>query len=160
MLNIIKPKPGDLKQIENILTQWTEKEEVDKYIERISNEINGKTEFNMHYWVAKEDEKVLGVAGLSDPLPKTLPFAKTDRPAEIKIIYVDGESQGHGIGKSLINFLEDQAKTLGYTELMVRSANRYKFTAYGFYLKSGYEKCGILAEKNDQDMQVFRKKLT
>jgi len=42
MMNIVKPKTKDLEQIRNILSQWTEIEEVDKYLVRISNEIGGK----------------------------------------------------------------------------------------------------------------------
>jgi GNAT superfamily N-acetyltransferase len=159
MIAITKPKTEDLEQIKNILTQWTDPGEVDKYIERIGNEINGKTEFNMHFWVAKEDEKILGVTGISNPLPVILPPAKTPNPAEIKIMYVDGNSQGKGIGKMLINFIEHQAKSEGYTELMVRSANRYKFTAYGFYEKCGYEKSGLIEKEGQETMQVFSKNL-
>ena len=52
-MKIDKPKLTDLKEIKKILTQWTEKEEVIKYLQRIKNEIEGTTEFNMHFWVAR-----------------------------------------------------------------------------------------------------------
>jgi GNAT superfamily N-acetyltransferase len=159
MAIISKPKIEDLEQIKNILTQWTDKEDVDKYLDRIASEISGETEFNMQFWAAKEDGKVIGVTGLSDVPPDVLQFAKTDKPAEIKILYVDGNSQGKGVGGSLIDYIEVQAKTQGYTELMVRSANRVKFTSYGFYLKCGYQECGVINKEGSQSMQVFRKKL-
>ena len=49
MAIIVKPETKDLEQIKEILSQWTEIEEVEKYITRISNEIDGKIEFNMQF---------------------------------------------------------------------------------------------------------------
>jgi GNAT superfamily N-acetyltransferase len=160
MILIIKPDHIDLPQIQNILSQWTEKEEVDKYVKRIENEIKGITEFNMHFWVAKENQKVLGVIGLNDPLPKSLSFAKTSKPGEIKILYVDKREQGKGIGKSLVSFVESEAKKAGYEELLIRSAKRYENTAWGFYQKMGYKMVGKIAGSEDGEMmQVFEKKI-
>jgi len=67
----------------------------------------------MHFWVVNDEDVAIGVVGLSDPLPKTLPFAKTNKPVEIKILYVDGNYQGKGVGRHLINFIEEEAKKEG-----------------------------------------------
>src|SRR3989344_531403 len=101
------------------MTFWTEKEEVDKYIKRITNEINGKVKFNLHFWVAKEDNHAIGIIGLCDPLPKILPFAQSDKPGEIKILYLDNTYRGKGIGRKLVNFIEKEAIRQGYKELLV-----------------------------------------
>jgi GNAT superfamily N-acetyltransferase len=155
---IDKPFSEDLGRIEEILSRWTEKEEVVKYTNRIRNEINGKTEFNMHFWVAKENSIVVGIVGLSDPLPKTFPFARSGNPGEIKILYVDATARRKGVGRLMVEFVEDQARNCGHSELLVRSAERYKDTAYGFYKKMGYAKVGKLSggDKNNP-MQVFSK---
>ena len=97
-------------------------------MERISREINGQTEFNMQFWVAKENHTVLGIIGLADPIPKVLPLAKTQKPGELKILYVDNE-------RILVQFIEPEAAKQGYQELLIRSTERYKDTAYVFYKK-------------------------
>jgi GNAT superfamily N-acetyltransferase len=152
---IIKPKIEDLDKIFEILLQWTEKEEAEKYVKRIKNEINGTTEFNMSFWVIKKDEEVIGVSCLSDILPSIKSFAKTENPCELKILYLDNKFRGQGFGKILINFLEEKVKENKYTELMVRSAKKYKDTAYGFYEKMGYKNLGL----TDNNMAVFNKEL-
>ena len=152
---IIKPKIEDLDRIFEILLEWTEKEESQKYIERIKNEINGKTEFNMSFWVIKKDNEVVGIGGLSEILPSVKIFSKTENPGELKILYLDNNFRGQGFGKILLNFLEEKAKESKYTELVVRSAEKYKDTAYGFYDKMGYSNIGL----TDNNMVVFNKEL-
>lgn len=137
MVIIDKPKKTDIDYIRKILEQWTEAAEVEKYCQRIVNEIDGMIEFNMHFWIAKENELSVGIIGLSDPLPKVISFAKTPKPAEIKILYVDTTQQGKGIGRLLVEFIEKEAVRQNYKELLIRSAKRYQNTAYGFYQKLG-----------------------
>ena len=156
MLNIIKPRQSDLEQIKTILCQWTEPAEVEKYLLRFTNEINGQTEYGMQFWIAEDNGVVMGVVGLSDPMPNLLTFAQTKNPGEIKILYVDGQSQGKGIGKELINFIQMEAAKKRYSELLVRSAQKYKLTAYGFYEKLGYTNLGAVGSESKQ-MQVFGK---
>jgi len=154
-MNISKPKTEDLDKIFEILLQWTEKGEAEKYIKRIKNEINGTTEFNMSFWVIKKDDEIAGVGGLSDILPSIKNLSKTKNPGELKILYLDNKFRGQGFGKILLNFLEEKAKDNKYTELIIRSAERYKNTAYGFYEKMGYKNIGL----TDNNMAVFNKKL-
>ena len=51
---IEKPKIQDLKMIRSVLEQWTELEEVEKYLSRIESEINGSTEYSMNFFVVKD----------------------------------------------------------------------------------------------------------
>lgn len=154
-MSITKPKIEDLDKIFEILLQWTEKEEALEYTERIKNEIHGITEFNMSFWIIKKDEEVVGVGGLSDILPSIKIFSKTENPCELKILYLDNKFRDQGFGKILLNFLEEKARENKCTELMLRSAERYKDTAYGFYEKMGYKNVGI----TDNNMVVFNKEL-
>jgi len=150
---IEKPKTKDLENIRHILEQWTELEEVEKYISRINLEIEGNTEYSMNFWVIKDGDVLTGVGGLAEPLPLIMPFAKSDNPGEIKILYLDNNYRGQGAGKKMINFLENEAKNQGYKELFIRSAQRYEETAYGFYEKMGY----VSLAKLDNNMSVFHK---
>jgi len=157
---INKPKKEDLYDVKKVLAQWADKEEVDKYIERIHKEIIGRNEYNMQFWVTREGRKLAGVIGLSDPLPKVLFLAKTKKPAEIKILYVKDNYRGKGLGKKLVNFIENEAKKQGYSELIVRSSIRYKETAFGFYKKLGYSSAGkINGDEKNKIMKVFKKVL-
>lgn len=160
MVSIEKPSLADVESVRKILSVWTGKEEVDKYFERIKSEITGITEYNLQFWVAKEDEKVVGIAGLCDPLPKILEFAKTEKPGELKILYLNPGVRGKGIGKRLLGFVENEARNQSYKEILIRSAERYKDTAYGFYEKMDYGKVGIVAGSDSPEpMQVFEKGL-
>lgn len=150
---IKKPKIEDLKIIRSVLEQWTESEEVEKYLSRIESEINGSTEYSMNFFVVKDQELVIGVGGLAKPLPIVLPLAKTSNPGEIKILYIDNSYRGKGVGKQMINYLELEARNQGYLELFVRSAERYKNTAYNFYKNMGYEEI----YKLENNMSVFYK---
>lgn len=150
---IEKPKIEDLKMIRSVLEQWTESEEVEKYLSRIESEINGSTEYSMNFFVVKDQELVIGVGGLAKPLPIVLPLAKTSNPGEIKILYIDNNHRGKGFGREMINSLELEARNQGYLELFVRSAERYKDTAYNFYKNMGYEEI----YKLENNMSVFYK---
>ena len=152
---IEKSKTEDLKMIRCILEQWTDPEEVEKYLLRIESEINGHAEYSMNFWVIKDQESVIGVGGLSKPLPIILPLAKTNNPGEIKILYIDNNHRGKCVGRQMMNYLELEARNQGYTELFVRSAERYENTAYGFYKKMGYEQI----YKLENNMSVFYKML-
>jgi len=150
---IEKPKTEDLEMVRQILEQWTEPEEVEKYLARVNSEINGQTEYSMNFWVIKDNELVVGIGGLAKPLPIILPLAKFNNPGEIKILYIDGNNRGKGYGKQMLNFLENEAQNQSYQELFIRSAERYQETAYGFYKKMGYIKLCELENK----MSVFYK---
>ena len=160
MVEVAKPILSDIARIREILNQWTEEEETKKYLQRIKDEISGKTEFNQNFWVVKEDGVVLGVTGLSDPLPKVIAFSRTNKPGEGKILYLDKLYRGKGVGRILIEFLENEARRRGYAELLLRSAERYRDTAYGFYEHVGYDKRGtVTSEDPSKIMQVFGKML-
>lgn len=154
-MTICKPSNLDIKSIKEILSQWTDLEEVEKYTARIQDEIKGRSQFSMQFWVINDEDIVVGVAGLANILPKIKQFSKTGNPCEIKILYLDKNQRGKGYGKSFIDFLENKAVEQGRTEILVRSATLYKDTAWGFYEKFGYKRCGTV----DRDMAVFRKLL-
>lgn len=153
--SIAKPTIEDCERILCILLQWTEKEEAEKYVKRIINEINGNTEFGMSFWVIKKNDEVVGVGGISGILPSVKKFSKSDNPGELKILYLDNLFRGQGLGGIFINFLEEKAKENNYTELIIRSAEIYKDTAYEFYKKMGFKSVGL----TENNMTVFSKEL-
>lgn len=153
MITFSKPSKNDLEAIRQILKQWTDAEEVEKYLSRIETEINGQTEYAMNFWVALYNDQVIGVCGLALPMPNVLSYAKTSVPGEIKILYLDNAYRGKGVGQQTLSFLEKEALRQGYKELFVRSAERYKNTGHGFYEKMGYKILG----KTENNMSIFNK---
>lgn len=155
-----KPQIEDLKRIGEIMTQWTEADEVKKYQERIKNEINGKVEFRAKYFVVEVDGNCVGVGGISLPLPKVMKYTVTENPGEIKILYLDNNERGKGIGKYLFKNLEKEAEKENYEELIIRSAQIYRETAYGFYEHMGYKQVDTIDGGDpSKKMAVFYKHL-
>lgn len=151
------PQQKDILVIANILKQWLDTIEVEKYIERIGQAIKGRTEHGMNFWVIKEDSEVIGIGGLSDPLPNITSFAKTKNPGELKILYLDNKARGKGLGRQFILFLEEKSREQGRTEILVRSAEQYRNTAFEFYKKCGYEDNGSIINNAGKPMQLFTK---
>ncbi|MDO8341194.1 MAG: GNAT family N-acetyltransferase [Candidatus Woesebacteria bacterium] len=158
MIEIRKPKEKDLSKIREILAQWNDQEYTEIYFTRIKNEISGQTEFNMKFWVATDDEEVLGIIGLCDLSPDLLSFAKTPKPGQLKILYIDNKDRGKGIGKTLTQFVEKEASKNDYEELLVKSSEIYKNTAWGFYEKMSYKPVGLIDNKdNIKKSKIFEK---
>lgn len=154
-MTLEKAKPKDLPIIKNILSQWTEVDEVEKYLERIKNEINGIIEYNTQFWVIKNNNLTVGIIGISNPLPKTLPLSVGKNPIELKVFYLDNQSRGLGLGKNSLLELEKIIQKNNYDEVLIRSAKRYENTAWSFYEKMGYQQVGTI----DNGMTVFRKQI-
>lgn len=92
-------------------------------------------------FVASEDGKILGTAGL---LGNT-----------IRTVFVSTESHKKGIGTKLIKHLEAVARKKGYESLEVPSTT----TACGFYEKLGYKRIRDKHEENVGTLMLMEKKL-
>jgi len=157
MIVIQKPQLKDLQEIQDILAQWNNKADTEKYSTRIKNEIEGVNEFNMKFWIAF-DKTVLGIIGLCDLSPDLNNFSKTNKPGQLKILYLDNKERGRGVGKILTIFLEKEAKKEGYQELLVKSAEIYKNTAWGFYERMGYKHLGLVDNRtHNGKSEIFEK---
>lgn len=153
-----KPTLADLPVIKDIMSQWTEPEEVEKYQKRIKEEIAGKTQYNTQFFVIRDKNKTIGIGGISDPLPKVIKYTKSSKSGAIKILYLDGTQRGKGYGRFLMENLENEARKNGYKDLIIRSAKRYEETAYGFYEKMGYEQVATIdGGTQNKQMAVFYK---
>ena len=87
---------------------------------------NAKTQ---HIFVALEEGKVIGTAGLAN-------FGNADEPSFYGVaVFVDPDCQGRGIGKLLMALVEAKANELGANKITVRSS----ISAQGFYKKMGYQ---------------------
>ena len=156
-MTIRKPETKDLPKIKEVLAQWNDDEYTNLYFKRVKNEIEGSTEFNIKFWVASEKD-VLGIIGLCNPSPDILHFATTSEPGQLKILYIDSRAQGKGVGKKLTEFIEKKALKKDYDELLVKSSEDYKKTAWGFYEKMGYKPVDLIGNKsNNKKSKIFLK---
>lgn len=81
------------------------------------------------FWLAEEDEKVVGFCGIEHGYPE---------PGITRIhkLYILPDTQGSGLGKILMDHIEDQAKKRGNNMLHLNVNKENK--AVGFYQKHGF----------------------
>lgn len=84
---------------------------------------------NQAFWLAEEDGKVVGFCGIEHGYPEA-------GITRIHKLYILPETQGSGLGKILMDQVEDQAKIngSGTLHLNVNKGNK----AVGFYQKNGF----------------------
>ena len=80
--------------------------------------------------IAAEGEEVLGVARMHESSPNQ---------GQVRCVAIATAAQGKGIGKAIMAYLEDQAKTKGWTEIVLEAREN----AVPFYRAIGYS---IVAE--------------
>lgn len=154
----------DLPATKQVLAAWLTSDEVAHYFEFIENSLNRTTEslaFDSNYLVAETvDREVVGVLGYRKPITKMLKFATTKNPAELNMLYVLPEKRGgQGVGTALVTEMEKILKRNKYTEVLVRSAKRFKKTAWGFYDQlPGFQRISVLQETdNSEPAQIWQK---
>jgi GNAT superfamily N-acetyltransferase len=75
-------------------------------------------------FVGEEGGRLSGVLGLEE--------------AEVHTFFVAPDRQAHGVGRTLLGFVEDLARKRGIEELRVSAS----LTAVGFYERLGYRRIG------------------
>ncbi|TSJ47909.1 GNAT family N-acetyltransferase [Fluviicola chungangensis] len=81
------------------------------------------------FWLAEENGKVLGFCGIEHNYPET-------GITRIHKLYILPETQGSGIGKTLVDHVAKEARKCGCTKLHLNVNKRN--TAVGFYQKNGF----------------------
>jgi len=77
--------------------------------------------------------------------------------AEIKRMFVREAARGHGLGRQLLAFLEEQVRTRGIT-LTRLETGVYSHEAIRLYERMGYVKIGPFADYWDDPLSVFYEK--
>ncbi len=87
--------------------------------------------------VADVDGRAVGLAHL-----QVAPALELDRPAaKIGALVVDNAHRGRGIGRALVEAMEDEARTRGCGVLFLATSER-RGDAHAFYERVGLEKTG------------------
>jgi L-amino acid N-acyltransferase YncA len=87
-------------------------------------------------FVAEREKNVLGWAALNLFNPRSAYRFVADFS-----IYIDRESRGQGIGRALLDFLIESAKTLGYHKLVL-AAFSWNEAGMGLYHRAGFREVG------------------
>lgn len=165
MRNNLKISPiaiDDLNLVSNLLKSYLQDEnEVYYFVNIIKETINGTVAGTSEKYVAAKDvdNEVVGILGYRNTIKKFLPFTSTPNSIEIYALFVDKDNLKKGIGKNLIEYLKDYAKNKGYSEILVRSAYRFKDSGWKFYERLGFQLIGIIEEKPDEHSNIYRLEL-
>jgi ribosomal protein S18 acetylase RimI-like enzyme len=126
-------------------------------LQEVLNDFHAYNHQHGHRCVTREERgKVIGFAYYA-------PAAMTDRTWYLYWIAVSKTIQAKGIGKELLNHLEEEIRTLGGRVLFIETSSlpHYELTRK-FYLKNGYDQEATLRDyyADGDAMVVFRKKLS
>ena len=105
------------------------------------------------FWVAEHGERVVGCVGLS---PSVDPGG-----VELRKLYVDRAFRRHGLGGTLTDRVEAEARRRGAPFVDLWSDTRFE-TAHRFYARRGYVDGGLTRDLHDRSASVeryFRKAL-
>jgi len=82
-----------------------------------------------------------------------------EREGEIRRIYVDPQARGRGLGRAVLDALEDAARALGYEALRLETGDRQP-EALGLYASAGFEPSPAYGPYVDDSRSVcLRKRL-
>jgi putative acetyltransferase len=131
---------GDLPAVQAILERWlidpgsgrVMNEEIEQRVATLQAAIDGHP--SRRFFVAVDQgEAVLGVAGLQgDGIDADL-FSAGERPIEVVAAYVHPAVKGNGLGRALLQVLENAARGDGFTTLLVVSGSRNREDGYPFW---------------------------
>ena len=158
MLKIIEYKEKYLEQISNVIIQdlltvnsndygieRVKKMAEDFTVEKLQNSLSKRKKV----FVALIDDNVVGTAGIDKSW-------NSDDEYWILTVFVKPENHGQGIGKKLIEKVEEYATTLPVKKLIIPAS----ITAHEFYYKLGYKYKDGKKELNDEDMYIMEKNLS
>jgi GNAT superfamily N-acetyltransferase len=126
-------RPGDGDAIARLLTQLGYPAEADAVASRLDRLLI----VGDRVVVAELDGAVVGLAHL-----QVTPAIERDRPAaKLGALVVDETHRGHGIGRLLVETMEDEARRRG-CELLFLTTSERRDDAHGFYERVGLEHTG------------------
>jgi L-amino acid N-acyltransferase YncA len=151
-------KKEDLKAVEEIFAMyWTDQEFLKKLsqklnmcIEQTEEYINKKYEF----FVAEDNSEIVGIAGLRSAPDHMKLYAKTENPMEFYVLAV--KYKNRGIGTALRLKRLEEAKNLGFTEIVFYSPNSH-IESWSFHDKMDFERVGKALAPDGEPGQIWRK---
>lgn len=161
---IQSPAITDLERISQIYSEYyvdeegkIDPEEIKYFTELIEKSIKEtSSDATESYLVARKQNEIQGIAGYRNVIKKFLPYTVTPNPLEVYVLFVEKNHSRQGIGKELIEYIKTIAIKKGYTELVVRSASKFRDSGWKFYEKLGFQEVGTIPEKTGQESKIFK----
>jgi len=133
----VNSKEYELSVMEEMATRFTKEDVIANNCDRFA-------------FVALIDDKVVGTGSVTNS------FSEVKSEFWVLTVFVDYKKHGFDIGKTMMVFLEDFARGLNATKLILPAS----LTAHGFYVKLGFEYQDGFEKSNDKDQYMMEKKLT
>jgi N-acetylglutamate synthase-like GNAT family acetyltransferase len=153
-------KESDIPAIEEILRMyWTDKEFIKKVLLKLQIALDKTPEYlekKYKIFVAEINDEVVGVAGLRKASDYMKQFTKTDNPGEFYILAVKYKKQG--IGEALRLKRLEEAKELGFTEIVLYSPNSHK-ESWSFHDRLGFVRFGEALAPDGEPGMIWTKEL-
>ena len=151
---------GDKEAVEKIFAlYWTDPEFLKKLSDKLKMCIDQTQEYidkKYRFFVAEEKGEVVGIAGFRSAPDHMKVFAKTNNPAEFYVLA--SKYKDKGIGKALRLKRIEEAKKLGFTEIVLYSPNSHS-DSWGFHDKLDFERVGEAVAPDGEPGQIWRKVL-
>lgn len=113
----------------------------------------GEYMFNMEM---EEDQHGIHFGGFTDnKLVAVVSLFQNDTDFQFRKFAVSSAYQGHGLGRELLKYIIDFAKTEGGTRIWCNARD----SAVGFYTKAGFTSTGELFERKGVKYEIMEKKL-
>ncbi len=145
----VKPEDPDQSEVRKLL------DDSDRYMSSLypaeSNhapDLRELKQSGISFFVARLDGRAVGCASL---------VTKDDQYAEIKRMYVDASIRGHGIGKLLLNSLNEEARRSALKFLKLETGI-HQPAAIALYKADGFEECEPFGRYKADPLSVFMKK--
>lgn len=150
-------KKGDKEEVEQIFVlYWTDPE----FLKKLSNKLEMCIEQTQEYidkkyrfFVAEEKGEIVGIAGLRKAPDHMKQYATTNNPAEFYVLGV--KYKGKGIGEALRLRRIEEAKKLGFTEIVLYSPNSHK-DSWTFHDRLGFERVGSAIAPDGEPGMIWR----
>lgn len=143
---------SDLPALKRILQDWVKDElEIEERLSEIATMCD-------NFFIAENNGQIVGMIGFQ-PLCEEVRKFVVDPSQSLEIIsaFVNKDQRGKGIGTALVKSVENEAKQLGYSEVIAWSGPRYRDTGWSFWNSvSGMKKVGSVGS---QEYPVWRKDL-
>lgn len=143
----------DIDQVQGIFRQyWTDDEFLEKLNNRLKQFVEDVSEIveqGFKYYVAEESGEVVGIAAMRKPPEKVKKYATTSNPVEFYVLA--SKYEGRGIGTALRNRRIEEAKKLGYTEVVFYSPDSHR-ESWAFHDSSGAERLGPTSVDDEPGM--------
>ena len=128
-IEVRSARATDVPSIRGILREWVT--DVDVRISLIEDALAGSRpdcEF-----VVAEAGGIIGVAGLQSSNIDAALASPDERAVEVITAYVRHAHRGTGVGRALLDALENRSRELGFTVLLVVSGSRNRESGYPFW---------------------------